>query len=157
MQTNLTNPTTVSDAIQRKAAKINATSSSNTVAAGSSPPKYVDRAAARREALGQPEHPSQDRKRKLGADPSLITTTMAPSVPDQVNKSGIDPLSNVGAKMLEKMVRLFQNFVLFGLSFFFLFLFYLRASNSILMRGLIFFLFRVGLKEGGLEQIRMVE
>ena len=63
-------------------------------------PKYVDRAAARRETHGQPDHPVPEAKRR-----KLVADGPPPPAPPPVqpNKNGLDAF-NVGAKMLEKMV-----------------------------------------------------
>lgn len=68
----------------------------------SSKPKYVDRAAARRIALGKSDEPPQkgqnQKKRKFeGPEPPKPT----PAAP---NKDGLEE-SNAGRKLLEKMVR----------------------------------------------------
>lgn len=64
-------------------------------------PKYVDRAAARREVFNQPDHPVPEAKRRKIA----VDGPLAPAPPpEQPNRNGIEE-SNVGAKMLEKMVR----------------------------------------------------
>jgi hypothetical protein len=67
----------------------------------STKPKYVDRAAARRVALGKSEElqPGQNqKKRKFEAPEPPKPTPAAP------NKDGLEE-SNAGRKMLEKMVR----------------------------------------------------
>lgn len=65
-------------------------------------PKYVDRAAARREAFNQPEQPTREGyKKKI-----VINTTgeaKNKAVPVVDARDGIEE-SNVGSKMLEKMV-----------------------------------------------------
>lgn len=60
-------------------------------------PKYVDRAAARREAFHQTDKPKNEKRKKFEGPPP-------PAVTEQPNKDGIEE-SNVGSKMLEKMVR----------------------------------------------------
>ena len=67
----------------------------------STKPKYVDRAAARRVALGKSEEPQpgqNQKKRKFEAPEPPKPTPAAP------NKDGLEE-SNAGRKMLEKMVR----------------------------------------------------
>ena len=67
----------------------------------SNKPKYVDRAAARRVALGKSEEPQpgqNQKKRKFEAPEPPKPTPAAP------NKDGLEE-SNAGRKMLEKMVR----------------------------------------------------
>ena len=66
-------------------------------------PKYVDRAAARRVALGKSDEPQpgqnqNQKKRKFEAPEPPKPTPVAP------NKDGLEE-SNAGRKMLEKMVR----------------------------------------------------
>ncbi|ORY84110.1 hypothetical protein BCR35DRAFT_324803 [Leucosporidium creatinivorum] len=103
-KTNLANPTTVADSAARKAASVAkhaaaaASTSTSTSTSTSNGPQYVDRAAARREALGQPDHPVHQKKRKFeGPAPP------APKV-EQPNRANVEiEESNVGSKMLEKM------------------------------------------------------
>ncbi|WAR59263.1 hypothetical protein PtB15_10B605 [Puccinia triticina] len=65
-----------------------------------SAPKYTDRAAARREAYGQPDAPNAD---KHEAKKARYEPAPAPAVPTaQPDKDGIQA-TNVGSKMLEKM------------------------------------------------------
>ena len=69
----------------------------------STKPKYVDRAAARRVALGKSDEPQpgqnqNQKKRKFEAPEPPKPTPAAP------NKDGLEE-SNAGRKMLEKMVR----------------------------------------------------
>lgn len=85
----------------RKAASVakHAAASSTTSTATSNAPQYVDRAAARREALGQPDHPVHQKKRKFeGPAPPAQKV-------EQPNRANVEiEESNVGSKMLEKMV-----------------------------------------------------
>lgn len=110
-QTNLANPETVATCTTRKAASLKkhaaaATAAAAAVAAAAtsttsttdSKPKYVDRAAARREALGQNDADHGGKGKKKGAIP-----VREPS-PEQPNQDGLEE-SNAGRKMLEKMVR----------------------------------------------------
>ncbi|GAA5857770.1 hypothetical protein JCM1840_000901 [Sporobolomyces johnsonii] len=100
--TNLANPETVAACAARKAASLKkhaaSTSSSNSAATVSTQqPKYVDRAAARRETYSQPDHPEPPQKRKKFEAPE------APKpAPEAPNKDGLEE-SNAGLKMLEKM------------------------------------------------------
>lgn len=69
-------------------------------ASGSTKPKYVDRAAARRVALGvsdELQHGQNTKKRKLEGPEPPKPEPVAP------NKDGLEE-SNAGRKMLEKMV-----------------------------------------------------
>ncbi|KAI5481851.1 RNA-binding protein [Pseudohyphozyma bogoriensis] len=94
--TNLANSTTVAEAKQRKVNSLQKHAAA--AAAADSAPKYIDRAAARREAFNQPDHPvPESKKRKAIEDPAP-----PPPPPVQPNKNGIEE-TNVGAKMLEKM------------------------------------------------------
>lgn len=108
-QTNLGNDKAVADCAVRKAASVAkhaaaaaataaGSGSSDADAAGSTSPKYVDRAAARREAFAQPEHPVGDKKRKFEGPPPR-----EPAAPARPANQAIEE-SNVGSKMLEKMV-----------------------------------------------------
>lgn len=81
------------------------TSTSNSEDKEDSGPKYVDRAAARREQFGQPEHPVREGyKKAVQVERSVVA--------EQPNKNGIEE-SNVGSKMLEKMVSLMPLFLRF--------------------------------------------
>ncbi|GAA5820695.1 hypothetical protein JCM11251_003115 [Rhodosporidiobolus azoricus] len=98
--TNLTQPETVAVALTRKAAssKKHAVAAS-AAAAEASKPKYVDRAAARREALGQSDLPDPlggKGKKKFEAPP-MREEVEAPS------KNTLEDEGNAGRKMLEKM------------------------------------------------------
>jgi hypothetical protein len=104
LQTNLANPETVATCATRKAASIKKHAAAAAAAAAPSAtvdlkPKYVDRAAARREALGQndEDHGGGKGKKKFAAP------VKEPS-PDPPNQDGLE-VSNAGRKMLEKMVR----------------------------------------------------
>ena len=72
-------------------------------------PKYVDRAAARREAFNQPHKPKEARWQppwKLQQQQQAASAPPPPPPPPptvQPNKDGIQE-SNVGSKLLEKMV-----------------------------------------------------
>ncbi|GEM09998.1 RNA-directed RNA polymerase 2 [Rhodotorula toruloides] len=100
--TNLDNTEALAACATRKAASIKkhtaAAASASTSSNSFSKPKYVDRAAARREALGASdgtEH-GQGKKRKFdGPEPSK-------PLPPGPNKDGLEE-SNAGRKMLEKM------------------------------------------------------
>ena len=100
-QTNLANSTTVTEATVRKVASLSKHVAGKSGTSTPSPaPQYVDRAAARRQAFNQPNHPVRESKRaKMNEVPA---PTPAPL--EQPHKNGIEE-SNVGAKMLEKMVR----------------------------------------------------
>ncbi|CDR40319.1 RHTO0S05e01420g1_1 [Rhodotorula toruloides] len=104
-KTNLGNADALAACATRKAASVKkhtaaaASSAASTSSSdSSSKPKYVDRAAARREALGAsdgPEH-GQGKKRKFdGPEPPK-------PLPPGPNKDGLEE-SNAGRKMLEKM------------------------------------------------------
>ncbi|GAA5983876.1 hypothetical protein JCM10908_005959 [Rhodotorula pacifica] len=100
--TNMTNTETLAACATRKAAaakKYAAAVVGGSADSTSSKPKYVDRAAARRVALGksdEPQHGQNQKKRKFeGPEPPKPT----PAAP---NKDGLEE-SNAGRKMLEKM------------------------------------------------------
>ncbi|GAA5896834.1 hypothetical protein JCM8208_007103 [Rhodotorula glutinis] len=100
--TNLANADTVTASTARKAASLkkHAASPSPAAAASQAKPKYVDRAAARRDVHGAidegPVAGSSGKKRKFdGPEPPAP----APAAP---NKDGLEE-SNAGRKMLEKM------------------------------------------------------
>lgn len=105
-QTNLANPKAVSDSAVRKAASVAKNAAAAAAAAdpaagesdASSTPKYIDRAAARREALGQPDHPAPEKKRRFEGPPPR-----EPPAPPRPANVAIEE-TNVGSKMLEKMV-----------------------------------------------------
>ncbi|GAA5937958.1 hypothetical protein JCM1841_005036 [Sporobolomyces salmonicolor] len=101
-RTNLNSPETVAACATRKAASLkkHAASTSASISAtnaSAQQPKYVDRAAARRETYSQPDHPEPPQKRKKFDAPE--TPKPAPEAP---NKGGLEE-SNAGLKMLEKM------------------------------------------------------
>ncbi|KAK4047161.1 hypothetical protein OIV83_005613 [Microbotryomycetes sp. JL201] len=106
-KSNLANPKAVSTGAARKAAAVAkrktaqaSTSDEHSTDVAQALPKYVDRAAQRREALGQSDHPgmTDSKKRKFdGPAP--------PSQPSSVPKKTTEAIeeSNVGSKMLAKM------------------------------------------------------
>ncbi|GAA6039432.1 hypothetical protein JCM8097_009543 [Rhodosporidiobolus ruineniae] len=101
---NLANPDTVAASSKRKAANIkkhaasSASPAPSSAASDATKPKYVDRAAARREALGQSDHPEDGR----GGKKKKFDGPEAPKPVEQPNKDGLEE-SNAGRKMLEKM------------------------------------------------------
>ncbi|KAM0752948.1 hypothetical protein T439DRAFT_378702 [Meredithblackwellia eburnea MCA 4105] len=99
-KTNLANEKLVELAKTKKAERVSGTGGGGASTSGpaSATPKYVDRAAARREAFNQPDHPMPDPKRRKVDN----LPPPPPPPPVQPNKNGIEG-SNVGAKMLEKM------------------------------------------------------
>lgn len=106
-QTNLANPEAVAASSARKFASLKkhagASPSPSAAPAPAAKPKYVDRAAARRDVHGAieegPVGGAGAKKRKFdGPEPPAP----APAAP---NKDGLEE-SNAGRKMLEKMVRL---------------------------------------------------
>ncbi|KAM0791595.1 hypothetical protein ACM66B_006038 [Microbotryomycetes sp. NB124-2] len=118
-KSNLDNPKAVATGAARKAAAVakrrsnkqatasGSTSATSTPAAedktNDSTPKYVDRAAQRREALGQSDHPasgSDSKKRKF--DGPLPVSSQGPSSVAKKTTEAIEE-SNVGSKMLAKM------------------------------------------------------
>ncbi|GAA5967740.1 hypothetical protein JCM11641_005751 [Rhodosporidiobolus odoratus] len=98
--TNLANPEAVAISATRKATDLKKQAAATTAAAASataaSKPKYVDRAAARREALGESDEPVRGKGKKRFEAPE------APKPVEQPNKDGLEE-SNKGLKMLEKM------------------------------------------------------
>ncbi|KAH9441915.1 hypothetical protein Pst134EA_032074 [Puccinia striiformis f. sp. tritici] len=89
----LSNPNTNS-------ATSNAIEGSNSNSNAESTTKYTDRAAARREAFGQPDAPNAD---KHEAKKARFEPAPPPALPPaQPDKDGIQA-TNVGSKMLEKM------------------------------------------------------
>ncbi|POY75100.1 hypothetical protein BMF94_1730 [Rhodotorula taiwanensis] len=98
--TNADNTEALAACATRKAAAAKKYAAAALADASSSKPKYIDRAAARRVALGRSDEPQpgqNNKKRKLeGPEPPKPT----PAAP---NKDGLEE-SNAGRKMLEKMV-----------------------------------------------------
>ncbi|BGP16678.1 hypothetical protein JCM10213v2_004680 [Rhodosporidiobolus nylandii] len=99
---NLANPTAVATAATKvaEARKKHAAASPAPSASADSKPKYVDRAAARREALGQSDHP--DAKGANGGRKKIEGPEPPAKVGEAPNKDGLEE-SNAGRKMLEKM------------------------------------------------------
>lgn len=88
----------------KKHAAAAAAASASTEPAAPHKPKYVDRAAARREALGQddshgPGGAGAGKKRKFDGPEKEEKAVVVPP-----NQNGLEE-SNAGRKMLEKMVR----------------------------------------------------
>ncbi|GAA5999860.1 hypothetical protein JCM10207_005943 [Rhodosporidiobolus poonsookiae] len=103
--TNLTDADILATCATRKAASLKkhaaaaaAATAASTSSAADTKPKYVDRAAARREALGQSEHPETGN----GKGKKKFEAPERAKLPEQPNKDGLDE-SNAGRKMLEKM------------------------------------------------------
>ncbi|GAA5902601.1 hypothetical protein JCM6882_009329 [Rhodosporidiobolus microsporus] len=102
--TNLTNSEMVATAATRKAASIKkhaaaAAAASSSAAEASAKPKYVDRAAARREALGQSDLPDPHggKGKKRFDAPQAEAAVEAPS------QNTLEDEENAGRKLLEKM------------------------------------------------------
>lgn len=102
-QTNLEKPEVLAACSTRKTAarKKHSLSPSSTPSTSTSTeqPKYVDRAAARRSAYNQSDHPEPPSKRKKFEAPEAPTP-----VAEAPNKDGLEE-TNTGMKMLEKMVN----------------------------------------------------
>ncbi|GAA5865778.1 hypothetical protein JCM8547_002774 [Rhodosporidiobolus lusitaniae] len=100
--TNLANPEVVAASATRKAASLKkhaaASPAATATTVGDMRPKYVDRAAARREALGQSDHPEAKKGGKKKFDgPEASAVTKEPV------KNQLEEENNAGRKMLEKM------------------------------------------------------
>lgn len=81
-------------------AKNAAAAAAATAETSTSAPQYVDRAAARREAFNQPDHPKHQQKKRKFEGPA--PPAPAPVEPNRASVAIEE--SNVGSKMLEKMV-----------------------------------------------------
>ena len=106
IQTNLASKTTVAEATLRKAAAqalALAASFPHSTSTDPAPAAYVDRSAKRREAFNQPETPKVSSSSTRSSSKRSLPAPPPPPVVIRPNQDGIEA-SNVGSKMLEKMV-----------------------------------------------------